>query len=354
MITIIIPTINRSDFLIRQLNYYADTGFKHWIFIADSSTGSHLEKTKKAVERLKDKLKILHKEYPGMNNAQCFQNLNNYLTTPYAVFCGDDDFLIPAGLEKCAKFLKNNNNFHAVYGKAILFWRNNEGTPTNIECASYTSREILQETPSERLIDYMKNYTVTLFALHKSESWKEMFHSAYSKANIAFSTEIIPCSISAVLGKKKFIETLYLVRECHRGKYMQKSVLEQIIAPEWHDTSNVFCDTLSLMLTKKEGLNKEAATYIVKKALCEYLCLVFSAYKKNQVLEEKSLSKIEQLKQNIKSYKTSQRFIIPFWKIITRIKRKIILPDIISLETLLDKRSVYHKDFLEVYNAIRK
>jgi hypothetical protein len=31
MLTIMIPTMNRADFLIRLLNYYADTGSQHKI-----------------------------------------------------------------------------------------------------------------------------------------------------------------------------------------------------------------------------------------------------------------------------------------------------------------------------------
>ena len=56
MISLLIPTMNRSDFLIRLLRYYRALGFQGCICIGDSSDAVHVERTKKAIQELQDKL----------------------------------------------------------------------------------------------------------------------------------------------------------------------------------------------------------------------------------------------------------------------------------------------------------
>ena len=63
-ITILIPTLNRSNFLIRALSYYVKVGFKGWICIGDSSNVQHSERIKRVVYTLEDKLKIIYKYFP--------------------------------------------------------------------------------------------------------------------------------------------------------------------------------------------------------------------------------------------------------------------------------------------------
>ena len=59
-ITILVPTLNRADFLGRLLHYFADAKYQHWIFIGDSSDDLHVAKTKKTVQSLKERLKVRH------------------------------------------------------------------------------------------------------------------------------------------------------------------------------------------------------------------------------------------------------------------------------------------------------
>ena len=57
MLGILIPTLNRSDFVVRQLNYYASVNCHYTIYLGDSSNAHHLEAVLSAIERLKFVLK---------------------------------------------------------------------------------------------------------------------------------------------------------------------------------------------------------------------------------------------------------------------------------------------------------
>src|SRR5437016_7110246 len=106
MVTLLIPTMNRSDFLIRLMHYYYELKFEGCLFIGDSSNPEHLARTKAAVEKYRSRLNIIHQEYPGLNNAQCIHLMLNAVSTPYAAFIADDDFLVPRAIGQCERFLE--------------------------------------------------------------------------------------------------------------------------------------------------------------------------------------------------------------------------------------------------------
>ena len=115
MMTLIVPTMNRSDFLVRQLGYYRDVGFQGCICIGDSSDTVHVERTKRALKAFQGKLNIVYREYPHLNDAECLKQLLDLVVTPYAAFVADDDFLVPAALEQCARFLDNHPDYSAAF-----------------------------------------------------------------------------------------------------------------------------------------------------------------------------------------------------------------------------------------------
>ena len=119
MLTIMISTKNRSDFLYRALSYYQKERFSGKIIIADSSTGHHLEQTKLNIELLRNDLNIFHYEFPNLNEPQSTQKLVQMLDTPYGAWVADDDFLIPSGLKDSIAFLELNPDYSSAAGKCL-------------------------------------------------------------------------------------------------------------------------------------------------------------------------------------------------------------------------------------------
>ena len=52
MISLLIPTLNRSDFVDRILHYYAEQKYPSPIFIGDSSNDEEFEKSASIVKKL--------------------------------------------------------------------------------------------------------------------------------------------------------------------------------------------------------------------------------------------------------------------------------------------------------------
>ena len=121
LLTILIPTKNRFYFIKRQLTFYYKVGFSGFIFIGDSSNQRVSDQVQELCDSYSNKLKTKYFYCPNFDEANTTRKMVNSIKTPYGVWVGDDDFLIPEGLRKCITFLEKNNIFieKAVFGRLI-------------------------------------------------------------------------------------------------------------------------------------------------------------------------------------------------------------------------------------------
>lgn len=272
LISILIPTRNRSDFLKRLLQYYSDLHFCHKIYIGDSSSSDHVEQTKNTINALKAKLKIFYYEYAGLNNAQAISNLLDSVSTPYAVLLPDDDFLVPRSLEQCAGFLESHSEYSAAHGLAALFKLKSSGAYGPFLWAGrYWQRPIEGESGAKRLLDHMGNYSVTLFSVHRTEAMRVMYKYVSMAKDKSFALELLPCCLSVIQGKVKELDCLYLVRQDHERRYLLPDVYDWVTSHDWLPSYETFRDCLTVELTRQDGISVDEAREVVKQAFWLYL-----------------------------------------------------------------------------------
>jgi len=332
MLTILIPTMNRSDFLIRLLKYYSDTGYKHWIFIGDSSGAYHMERTKNAIHGLEVKLKIIYREYPDLSNKKCMQQMLIEVSTPYAVYIADDDFLVPNGLEQCIYFLKKNPSYNSVHGIANTFSLQSSGPQGDFSNSySYRLPSIEAETASQRTLDYLNNYSVTQFCVHTIDSWRAMYKDVASLNDRSFAEELLPCCLSVIQGKVKQLDCLYLLRQVHNTRYELPDINEWINHPNWNPSYKTFRDCLAEKLARQDDITLNKAKDIVEEAFRSYL-----NNRKNNMISAR-LGK-------------AARYVPGMKQVLAYFKHK--RSGNLSLPMLLNPNSPYHSDFMPVYHAV--
>ena len=91
-VAIIIPTMNRPDFLLRHFEFYELTNSPHPIYISDSSTPENAEKIKSGIDKFK-KLNITYQWAPP--GKDCLHQLLPQIKEKYCIQIGDDDLMIP-------------------------------------------------------------------------------------------------------------------------------------------------------------------------------------------------------------------------------------------------------------------
>lgn len=349
MLTTMIPTKNRSDFLIRLLNYYADTDYKYWICIGDSSNTEHVEQTKKAIRKLERKLKIMYREYPHTSEPECTRQLLQSVSTPYVAWVADDDFLVSDGLACCINFLETHPDYTVALGKAVLLTLNESGAYGQISnVGSYNLRSIEAESARQRIMDHLNNYSNPNFGVHRIEKFRKAYSAVLSLPDKGF-TEMLPNCMSCIEGKVRQLGCFYLVRQNHDRRYLLPGTYDWITNPNWFPSYQVFSSCLVEELVKQDGITMDESREVVKQAFWAYLNRALHRKFQERYGREETSGIWLRMKKALKGTPGVSEYLLPVWR---GIKSSLFHSDEISLQALLKPSSPYHKDFMPIYHAI--
>ncbi|MBN1275016.1 TIGR00180 family glycosyltransferase [Candidatus Woesearchaeota archaeon] len=209
--TIIIPTYNRSSYLSRQIRYYESLNSHFPIIISDSSHNESKQKNKQLVHLMKSVVVRYIEKNPRLDPYKKFVDLVNEVTTPYCIFCADDDFLHLPFLERAIRFLDSNPSYGVVQGNTISFsiqrgrinWRD-----------TYNPITISDMLPSSRLQKHFRNYVPTQYAMHRTANLKRAYKELVGLVTgpVDFK-ELAISGIAVAQGKLKFLPLLCNLRD---------------------------------------------------------------------------------------------------------------------------------------------
>jgi glycosyltransferase domain-containing protein len=333
MVTLMVPTLNRPEFVIRMLRHYARLGFKGRITIGDSSTSEHVERTRQAILELRGALDVVHVPMPGLGLAACLQRLANLLDTPYATILPDDDFVVPGSLDRCIQFLEQHADYAAAHGAGLTVTLDSNALYGNVVfCAPYPQPAIEADRASERLRDHLGHYKVSLFAVHRAAAWRTMMRDVHLMEDVSFAAELLPCCWSVVLGKIKELEGLYLVRQSHNLRLELPTMFDWIATRVWFPSYEVTVRSLADALVQQEQIAPDTARAVVKDGFREYIGFGLGL---------------------------RRRWGAPDWVVgVARQAQRLVQlarpkPDAQwALPSLLSASSPHHKDFMPIYQAL--
>lgn len=353
MLTIIIPTMNRSDFVVRLLEYYALQKFPHSIFVGDSSEASHHSVIQREVGRLSPRLKATLFDCRGLNNYEVMQNLLEKVNTPYASYLADDDFLVPETLKECIAFMEKNPDYAAACGKALLFKLKQLGPHGNFEassCYPAFSREV--ESNAERLKNHLSEYTSSFHAVCRTALLRRAVASAalLQKGTdrgdktwwtaTHFGELLASCSL-IVQGKLKVLQTLHYVRQVHDQRHHFPQWFDLLTSPNWYSCFQIFKTHLTEDL-EKQGLDSHEAGLAVQKAFQFYLETGAIVSRRNQARRE------NRWKEGVRSSLKKIPLAKAAWRQIRSIKEEM------ALENLVRPSSPHHQRFMPIYSLVTK
>jgi glycosyltransferase domain-containing protein len=332
-VTLLIPTMNRPEFVARLLRYYASVGYKGRVSIGDSSGPEGVSAALAAVKSVAGALDVDYAEYPGLGLADCWKAMIDRLTTPYAAYLADDDFLVPAAVEQCAQFLSERPDYAAAHGAGLGVTLDTNGLFGNVVVCDYYEQTVSEAAqPSERLRQHLERYTVTLFAVHRAETWRAMFKDVHRIKDMSFGAELLPCCLSVVYGKIKEIEGLYCVRQSHGRRYEQPTMFDWIATPGWFEGYEATREVLARELVAHEDITIEAARKVVQEGFRYYVGRGMG------------------LRSQWANGGTAIRVARTLWHTWQRLQPKPRSE--FTLEALMSPSSPYHSDFAPVYRSL--
>ena len=273
---IFIPTMNRVDFVIRQLRYYASVKCPHTIYIGDSSPQKESEKINNEIKKLGQSVKARYFYLPDYGIWESHYFLIKKVKEKYICYSGDDDYQIPNSVTKCIEFLETHPDYTSASGHAVTFSLKQSGPYGELKGLSdYPRRQIEEETGAERIKHFFTTYYVTHFSVNKTTGLADHWRNDLNIKEQAFKTEMVPTSLPLIYGKSKIIDCLGFVRQIHDRRIVQASHndFDWITQPGWAESYRLSEQTLSEKLAQKDNLALEEARKIIRNSFLNYLII---------------------------------------------------------------------------------
>lgn len=354
MLTLVIPTKNRSAFLRRALEYYAAMSCPFPILIGDSSEPEHLARTQQAVRALGARLNIRHvsdaqsvTERPaGWQQDGALHALIQQVETPYVAFFADDDFAIVKHLQTAVRFLDTHPEYSFVSGHMALFFLKTGITAGAIQAVEpYAQQTIADDHPARRLTHFLKHYTVLEYGVSRTSQKRIRWQHVMSSSVDNLTGELMNGSLAVIQGKIAQLEHLVVVRQAHS----QQTSAQVHDAFDWmSDTAfprqwSRLLDVLTRELTSCTGGGDGVeARRVVTSALWSYL---------SQVLTQEWSEHYGQRQTGWWSATVRRS---PAVRTIWHALRPLLpgMEPSMSLPALMRRSSRYHEDFLPIYRAV--
>lgn len=207
LVTILIPTHNRHQYLKRILEYYKDENIS--IIVADSTKEAYIADNKG--NSLVQYFHLPTHSLPGK-----LEWAINKVKTPYVVMCSDDDFTVPGAIYKSIEFLKQNKDFVAAQGNCISYSKKKTKEGKLVYSVLYEdllSYKIETTDPFERLEKLFSNYRTLFTAVHYTENLRIAFDGVGGIVKNLFLNEYVTAIIPIVAGKYAELLVFFQVRE---------------------------------------------------------------------------------------------------------------------------------------------
>ncbi|MBF89294.1 MAG: hypothetical protein CMG75_06460 [Candidatus Marinimicrobia bacterium] len=225
VLTLVIATKNRNQWIERITSYYSNIRFSHKIFIVDSSDENKYTTNKQIVSNHSKELDMTHYYLPNTSNNLAIAKIIDQIETEYTIVTGDDDYLVPRTLTHCIEFLEKNNDYVAVAGKVFSPYvystsDSTLGVEFIIDSTNDVVRTIDDDSAIQRLINSFSPWDTSAFSLQRSSMIKTVYQNL-KKLDLESHPDTFDLAewaingMSKILGKQKRLDDLLLVMTRH-------------------------------------------------------------------------------------------------------------------------------------------
>lgn len=274
--SIVIPTYNRPGYLKRILGYYSSYDVSYNIIVADGSSAEIKRLNEETVASFPIlKIQHLHKysseTHPFWRMADALKSVD----TEYCVFCADDDFVTPNGINQSVGFLAKNPDFAVAHGRYIGFYlKDDEGGKRQFYWRPAYSREsITFPRPEMRLSHHLSNYlTTTFYAVHRTDLMQMIWAERTKFGDDVLFSELLLSMLTLIHGKMKCLDVLYAARdEESTGGGPWRTLRDALEAGLYDQEYARFRHCLATHLSQQTQLDMEASGKVVDDAMSAYM-----------------------------------------------------------------------------------
>tara|TARA_B100001964_G_C14220196_1_gene594900 strand:- start:940 stop:1947 length:1008 start_codon:yes stop_codon:yes gene_type:complete len=274
MFSLIVPTINRPNFLKLYIDFLSIQNFDGEIIIGDSSSEENFKIFEDFYKTKKLNFKVVHIEKKNKGLLEVIKELVPLIKFKYSMYICDDDYILYKNIKKCINFLEKNKNYSVAGGVNIGLILNNNDIKVIDFIDELNFQESLSEKPSLRLKKIANKYSVIAYSVSRSDELKKRWLNNNKMTNRDIAVEIHPCFHMAVEGKVKKINNIFVFRLLHSMRILGPSLLlDRYLNPNYFSTVEESINILSELMSLNENIDYETANKFVKIYYNDYLRL---------------------------------------------------------------------------------
>lgn len=258
-LTLVIPTHNRPAFLRRLFYFLEQVQDGSQIQIVDSSVLRFRVQNEAAV-RAASSLRIRYRHIDAGMISKCRTIMEEDVTTPFSVFCADDDFLMPDAVLGSLEFLERSPDYSCAQGIMVSLC-----TGKDNKCYALPCYSIENDSAFRRFRRLAGNWYSTFYSVYRTplltRAWQVTDENSDDRRARIFP-EILLSQMSATQGKIKFLPGVYNLREEH-------DLNESAVTPEFADAEHCaelydqFREVTSAELAEASGATLDHAGSLV-------------------------------------------------------------------------------------------
>ena len=223
--SVLVPTFNGTRYLRRMLDYFRQISFRGEVVLSDNSAIEHrafIDGCDSAYPELKIR-KFMFSE-----NIRFLDKLVATLEkidSKFVMLHAHDDFMIPAGVEKCVDFLSKNSEYSGARGRVAMFALERAtqtalaSTPVSVSLVPHPMRGYEQTDSFERVVAHIGRFAPTFYSVHRRKSLIESFRvTEEATKNVIFFQYLSSC-LAVLAGKVWCSDELFYVRQGHRDSW---------------------------------------------------------------------------------------------------------------------------------------
>jgi glycosyltransferase domain-containing protein len=272
LLTVVIPSYCRQDFVVRQFAYWHGSGAA--VIIMDGSPQPLASDLQQAIESFVD-ITYVHSETSVVERLKRAADL---VKTPYTVLCSDDEFLLFSGLCSAIKLLEQDSELVACIGQSLNYYLSNHGAKCSYGTGYDTYRyEIRQDHVQDRLNASMTDYNAaTCCAVTRSPVWCRSWGTLHGFTS-AYVGELEHAFVVYIWGKLGSVDAVYWMRSHENSPINAVDTNRKLFPEEWWESNKYkaeqvdFISKLGEELIRAQHIDRAKAEAIAINAFDVYL-----------------------------------------------------------------------------------
>ena len=284
LFSLVIPTWQGTPFLRRCLDYLKAEKYRGHLLLSDDSSGEHRAFVESCPERYPELRMDVHCFEPGTRFLVKLARSLERLTARYVMLCGQDDFIIPRGVEQTLLALRSDPTLSCARGRVARFHVNRaaDGRAESVKMMHHNMRAYGEPLAVERVLAHIRSFSATLYSVHRREDLIDSFlFTERATKNVIFFQYLSSCVVVA-RGRIAVVEDLFLVRQAHEGSWAAQLLGNYehwpllIASPHYSNYYQEFRSALVQLLGAEPGADARLgaridAAYVdlVKRSFCQ-------------------------------------------------------------------------------------